>query len=963
MARRRRSSTRPTPANEIGSTESVQGTAGRPTLVVVRESIVGPKLFTQMLSLVVNSLSGRGIPGLIEAKQVGVSVFKDPAVQATLGAEPFYRTGGRAGARPLAWHFEIHGTHFLFVMMSADAVNEAEENDFSRILETLVRRLKPALIATGPGSRLCRNRDHVAAVNAAIRHARAGLLVQEVYHQGPLDLHVVADRKRWDDICQSAVSDYEATRSRLTSGTATMLVDGCWPKGESTLPLGYRFTEPDSHVVCREVTLTSAVRAVVAATAADYSVDEDGRPRSLAEQRNCAIVKVVDAVAESGWVSGKAKSLYAAKYGGDASAVTVRDVKNPRSLVDSIWRWLPTYQTGIYVYRQETTLGMSPHATDYLGVALEHEFDEDGHKVRSELVHPIVFHSEDDGWGIDPELMQRALEKVQEYRSRGHGGARGGLQASEFKPLAGIFTWTCDAFEYRLSAKKKGAYQIQRRPLADAYVDSAQEQWQGWSDGPNEETLANVRADVLHVLMADAVAAALEGGVGAERLGRLATISSSAAGGHSNEISRLTAEIERQQKLSRHHRGAAAESAVDGNSEGEASSKELAKSAEREITRLRSRLRALEAAGSGPAIPRGEQVDLGSVATVLSLLRETTDKAPRALHDALRQLFASGQFTVDGLVVRGSLHLLIPIDGGALRLGPVLVSTPNFARVGQDESIKRLAERYFRDGWSLERLADETAFAATVIRAWLLRWVKATVPSWAKGKRAAAVDCPIAATRQALWELMTGEPSGQDAEWVEHLRTSYASGRGDWVLSWAAETHVKRRQWIAAVACLRGDEGPVRLTDVMSAVDSDGSGDDTYLFGKKRSNNTRVPPAFDLVGGWGQTRGARAERFIDLMLCQTCGTRTATHALRVPEVPEGLLCTTCRRQPSGGVVFTEEYMLPWEREGSAVLGPNTPGAPMSEDETDIDRRLALKRANSGLAHSRSRRYLPEKVEG
>jgi hypothetical protein len=52
-------------------------------------------------------------------------------------------------------------------------------------------------------------------------------------------------------------------------------------------------------------------------------------------------------------------------------------------------------------------------------------------------------------------------------------------------------------------------------------------------------------------------------------------------------------------------------------------------------------------------------------------------------------------------------------------------------------------------------------------------------------------------------------------------------------------------------------------------------------------------------------------RRVRLPWCDHCKKSVLPHILQVPEVPQGWLCTECRRPPGSTIIYPLEYLKPW----------------------------------------------------
>jgi hypothetical protein len=186
--------------------------------------------------------------------------------------------------------------------------------------------------------------------------------------------------------------------------------------------------------------------------------------------------------------------------------------------------------------------------------------------------------------------------------------------------------------------------------------------------------------------------------------------------------------------------------------------------------------------------------------------------------------------------------------------------------------------------------------------------------------RSAIVDCPIPETKAVVWEMLDASlngrafaiPEGVDRAFATHIRNTYGADGFAWAVSWAAQSHELPRAVIEYVlAC--GPDGAKAL-DLQRYASTLGGRNFTQNFIGLAYRGMRKGTEYEpiLERGEGFKKNNPDRKFLALR-CPFCDTRTLTHTLRVPEVPGGVICTSCRRVPSlPTVIFPEDYLRNWD---------------------------------------------------
>ncbi|OIQ77490.1 hypothetical protein GALL_408130 [mine drainage metagenome] len=162
-------------------------------------------------------------------------------------------------------------------------------------------------------------------------------------------------------------------------------------------------------------------------------------------------------------------------------------------------------------------------------------------------------------------------------------------------------------------------------------------------------------------------------------------------------------------------------------------------------------------------------------------------------------------------------------------------------------------------------------------------------------------------------------PEDLDPLWIQEIAAVYLQPEWNWVAkSWASGDATWARRLVAWIHRYHGDDIGVELNiarDQMGLSDMQiysllSRGEGSY---KSAALGNSAPIEYTTTN----TKHAFSPKpkSIRIMACPHCGSRELPHILRVPELPDGLLCSTCRRPPASKIIFPVEYLLPW-------VGPN-----------------------------------------
>lgn len=824
-------------------------------------------------------------------------------------------TGGYSGRKVIGWIIEIGSSLFVVSLYSAAKTNDKETNDFTDALSGLIERHAIEHLFTGPFSRLVRSKDHARRLADACR--KAGTTIYS-YGRIPSKLDTKTGRDFFDRMVDEAVYDYDLTVDRLTRGAHSKLLDGQWVKAEEALPsLGcYKFTEQTPGARKTNATIVPDV------TKLDLVVDfltwgaSDLTDYEIAQR----LAK------KHGWGS---EVLRRRKQNPTA---TVMDARNPDLVVKHLWRHLDLFETGKYLYEQRVansseTVHYDAPLRDIGGVKFL--------SVELDCHHELL----PAGQWVDPSVIAECRRRRLIERKAKNTGRAASRHVAR-KPLTGFDAWTVDTYDYKIAAMHHAPYNLVRRPSVESYDETGRRL--GWRV-QECELVATMDAAELHQALAKSLTEAL--GTSGIQWQREIAPKVKHTGANVETLEKELAAVNKAAKRARTLYGVAAEIYAEDETEANrAALKEAAKEkaeAEQHVKNVEAELAAASIAIPAPALITTAELHVNEVVAALALLARTTDKADAALNLSLQDLFVElrAETTEDLARVNVTVYLAIRTDEGPVVLGPVTCSVLNRRRQVKSAARREgILDRCFRDGMTIAEIVADLRFTTEykATRAIHDELKKLNIiPSI--GLRVAAMDCPIPEVRAVIYamieEARTGEPfrvpANIDPAFAAHVRSVYSKDDG-WVYSWALDTQETQRRAIAA-AQAGGEDGldwNLFYRDVLPSITSLSPrivGED-LVRGKRRrgSNATPLAPVFERSENW---NGRATDRRVWVRHCPFCGTRTLDHPVRVPEVPGGLICSTCRRSPElPTVVFPDGYAKNWAGPRNKVRESGQSGA-------------------------------------
>jgi hypothetical protein len=180
------------------------------------------------------------------------------------------------------------------------------------------------------------------------------------------------------------------------------------------------------------------------------------------------------------------------------------------------------------------------------------------------------------------------------------------------------------------------------------------------------------------------------------------------------------------------------------------------------------------------------------------------------------------------------------------------------------------------------------------------------------------LDCPIPAVRAVV--LASNVPGLQpshdlDPDLVTELNAIYHDtdfpSRSK---SWASRDLTPQRVLLGWMHRYANAEHGVRLDELKAITGIDEprlysmlAQDPSSYSSTRAGDHVLLEP----TRPWPKRQPLAEGRRVRLPKCPHCDLPTLLQPLRVPELPDGVLCTTCRRAPSTRFVYPPEYLQPW----------------------------------------------------
>lgn len=800
-------------------------------MVVIRESDRNDRLLMQgMIEQTLRKASS--VPEAAEMLKAGLRVLDQPS---TYGGHTITSPGSRTVVA------ERGSTVFVYSMGSAATTNESGENAFVKVLIDQLRRYRPRHLWAAEVSRLLRAYRFSGELFSAAREC-----VDIIHAETDMDLNTPAGQLLWSTFSTLASTERDNILRRTLIGLIHQ-----WRRGEwiiDAIPPGYR--KVDGYLEVDPSAVEVVRKAIPIIT----------DPTLTAEQK-------CERLGQIGLTRPTIQKLHGAK-------ATYADVLNPGSAIASLARWLPAWESGIYVVRRmnpfprlESLVDMPVHQpADDEKAGYPHGFFE----FRYELPLPPG------GWAAPDVFAQGRDQRVRTRRI-----LAGGKAHRLVKPLASVFQWT-DTVENAVFASKAN-YAWYQRPTDPKRV------YRGWFGKDNRvvgDRVAVVPAAELHRSIAHGVADAIGKGCPAELL----ESDPIAVYGQFWENPLIGSTASRLRAL-RTQLAEATEAGRRARRNANRTDDEIlvsaflddAKAYLRKAKRLEAEIAELEEARRNPVL--GSRIEtVGALAAqALAKLSMVENSAPGEIRSALATIFRDARLSLDGDDVVWTLYVHLPTASGRLRLGPISGKVPN------KKPSPSVAPKH-----PLEGLIATKAMA-------LVRLMPAQV-------------------RERLTEAVLGLHGGEDVDsFGRHLAQTYTHSGFNWKSSqWSLDPAPRQR----VVDFVLANGGRMSVSTLQaSAIRS-------HRYDLYSIDDGRVGSAVLRRAGRWRKGTATPDRRLEVIKCPHCDGYASVVVL-VPEVPTGVICPDCRRMPiHGSPVFPELYLRAHEaylaaRDESSRAGDST----------------------------------------
>jgi len=797
-----------------------------------------------------------------------------------LGAEPLYGDDGSSN-KPTAWAINIGRCRVIYALASAGKTDSTGlENSWVNVLAQEIRTSIPTHLYTGPFSRLVRNRDVSAPLNVSLRVT--GTRVHCLESRDGFLVNNDSGSMLWHGLVASAHSEWVSTLTRLQTGFIFHTKQGKWAQGGPLPVIGYKRIQGTLNgpsLVVPDETQRALVRTIIEAAASGMTEKE-------------ALKKISDAGARSRLPRGKG-----------VAQPLLAELGDYKKAVRAVWQHLPTYLSGEYVSHRANTV---PGLIECLGVPVQRDNQGDNGYFQFR----IPFGIPEGGWHNE-ETIKLAIKKRLGKRQK-EGGKGNHLEL--IKPLAGLGSWIVDGYEYRLMSDDK-TYTVRRR--AHEVTNTGIFKGFGYFAGELigrftivglHQAVASLLRDLVLEVTSDLVCAHRVEPKPAELADLLNRAQeANLIATRMREFAASTSDIEEQNEYR-------AQASVHLG---------LARSLQQQHNELLS--------------IQDRQVAFADTSQILAaaeLLERSSGGEPPALRRALRRVIGTLQIdtAINQPIATVTLTAMVRTDFGAITLGPVtrpILNTAGTKRVKPSPDTQ--SERNIRLAYDLLTTLPDTPNRETLQlhgraeRRRLYAVLQSLLPN--PQAASALLDCPIPEVqRVVLNEIFIkfgysrlALPDDLDPLWVQEIAAIYLQPTWDWnKKSWASGDATWARRIISWVHRYYGDENGVSVSlardqlgvsepQMYSLLSSDVRRYRTIL-------RSRLTP-IEYVQNYKKYTTSKEPRRLRLMLCPHCGTRELPHILRVPELPDGFLCSTCRRPPSSKIVFPPQYLQPW-------VGPN-----------------------------------------
>jgi hypothetical protein len=810
----------------------------------------------------------------------------------------------------------IENTLYLLSLYSAAKVKIKEtgglvgmDNAYSLAVARLVNQHQIKVLHVGPFHRLVRHQKAMHDLLVALGRNKTRVIADGT----DLDMGTDNGQDMFRINALAGEKQYIGAVAGLTNGWHGRLDRGQWPKSEGQLPaIGYKFRGENDPTPIPDLDKIQMIRDIIT-----WAGDESLSDYDIAEK----IAKTY------GWVSDVKKSRK------NQEAAQITDLKYPETAVRNLLkRGLPLWATGSYAFKTGVPYHLESGKLRPSSQERMEQLDQDTRQV----TYDVSFHHEllPGGEWIDQASIAKAIKRLTEREEKNQGRA---ASNTDRKPLSSVAEWSAEGTQHALSARDSHNYILISRD--ESLAKNPDGTYNGWHD-EDRNVLAVLNPEETHKALAEALIEAIsETGMNWTRIGNT-TVEDSAALEDSKRIDQLAQEsikIEKEILNAEFDYQLARET---GSIETAKNRIVLIEKLRKDQTAIQERVAQAQSAATAQRLLSSEaKIDAGSVVATLAALAKTQNQAPAKLNHLMRQILTGMTLEVaeNGLTVKITTKIKVETTDGTIILGPVSTSVTNKRRELKTARSSTLLEDFLANGLSLDEAMIKVGYKdREFARARLHQQLKDADVIPTKGLRSAIVDCPIVELRQVIWAIIqakrTGKtfrvPKGINPAYAAHIRSVYTDKGMNWNSSWASDNPEHSRNAIELLQ--RNDlENGMRWDEILPAVAAGLTGGSTrgieeeLVRGKGKQSaatakHTRIAyePVLERDEKWDRHN---KNRMVWIRKCSHCDTRTLTHILRVPEIPGGLICTTCRKAPElPTITFGPEYGKIWN--GPRTLG-------------------------------------------
>ena len=321
------------------------------------------------------------------------------------------------------------------------------------------------------------------------------------------------------------------------------------------------------------------------------------------------------------------------------------------------------------------------------------------------------------------------------------------------------------------------------------------------------------------------------------------------------------------------------------------------------------------------------------LADVLAGLAETNGPVPRDVTIAVNHVLSDLRITISGLYADCTIRAHLPVEDGVMTLGPIPFrvrqripenraarSTLGTETEAAKEHLHAVAEAAFNTDRPLAAIGDSQTRTGHHQRLRVIDYL--TTIGLKRASAHVALDCEVLTTRQTIWALLTDQPTpqGLDPAYVQRIHDTFITNAAN-LRRWYRDTGARA----LFTAYLRENGGHATMIDVREWLPHQGYEASSYamLFSPStsRSSSPLVEHMWATALRPRQAEGSSActeacpkfcwdHNLARLRTCPHCYSNVDYH-IPVPEIPTGLLCGNCLREPLPGAQaprFPAEYL-------------------------------------------------------